>query len=271
MSKRFQAPERNVKEFTLIELLVVIAIIAILAAMLLPALSKARDKAHEVGCLSNVKQLGIQLAVYVDSQKEFLPPRYDSPGAAISDPKDMWYGAGKLNVPTKLLLGCGTAKPNPGSTVLRAYMHYGMADFSARGEVRRAPRLSFVITPQNIVAFSDSSHPNDYNVWIYSADAGSRVPSNMRSWVVSNAGSGDFTRFRHGNKNEMISFTTSSSKLTTPKKSQSRASFAFIDGHAQLMSPYEAYQPADKSDWIGWNTSKPALYWKHWINKMPAE
>ncbi|OQA85731.1 MAG: hypothetical protein BWY31_01761 [Lentisphaerae bacterium ADurb.Bin242] len=271
MSGRFQKTPGSVKKFTLIELLVVISIIAILAALLLPSLNQARAKAREIACLSNGKQLGIQLVVYVDSQKEFLPPRYDSPGASINDPVDMWYGPGKLNVPTKLLLGCGEGKPNPASTVMRGYMHYGMADFSALGDPRRSPRLSFVITPQNIVAFSDSSHPNDYNVWIYSADAGSRAPSSMRPWIVSNPGSGDFTRFRHGNKNEMISFTTPSSKLTTPKKSQSRASFAFIDGHAQLMSPYEAYQPAADSDWTGWNTGKPKLYWKHWINKMPAE
>ena len=75
---------RKHQGFTLIELLVVIAIIAILMAVLVPALSKAREKVKDTSCRSNLRNIGLAVMMYLDANERKLPP--DNPANGF-----LWY------------------------------------------------------------------------------------------------------------------------------------------------------------------------------------
>src|SRR5436305_15216525 len=73
----FGSGTKSHSAFTLIELLVVIAIIAILAALLLPALSQAREYARRIRCASNVRQLSTAVQMYIHDSEDHLPGVWD--------------------------------------------------------------------------------------------------------------------------------------------------------------------------------------------------
>jgi prepilin-type N-terminal cleavage/methylation domain-containing protein len=165
-------PRKN-GAFTLVELLVVIAVIAILASLLLPALSRARAKAHSTQCISNLRQWGLAFRQYADDNKDCLPRRGQGiqPLAQIDRPED-WFNClppyfnsqsyeqlftanQKLKPRSSTVFVCPDAT-DPGSN---HFLPYGMNMNLCPWNLPEPTKFAEVASPSLVVVMADAPGP----------------------------------------------------------------------------------------------------------------
>jgi len=122
--------------FTLIELLVVIAIITILAAMLLPALNQARDRAKSTNCTSTLKQSMTMLTLYADSSQDWYPPPFGGNGAQPWGRTVRSFYGGGIDFYRKLQCPVMLQQPVAGETVGQTEVRYALSTYGMNSCLR---------------------------------------------------------------------------------------------------------------------------------------
>ncbi len=197
--------------FTLIELLVVIAIIAILAAILFPVFARAREKARQTSCLSNLKQIGLAVLMYAQDYDE----RYNLAYTATDD--------GTMHWPILL---------EPYHKNVEIYECPSDPDPWSRGDYL----LSYIA---NYGLFRPGTVPDGYTVTVIKMASITRPAETIA--IAENAdGSGADAQYTYGTHGAGVSSGYNQWARVSLERHNGMSNYAFADGHAKAMSPGEA-------------------------------